>query len=107
MGIVVVWGSKAGAHYAILEKISSSSIVTQRHFCGGQGVMFMRKIYPNSKLIGTISQKIHIGSVVLLLLREEKLYALSEIGAFAQGDILLAFGDIENKEEIQQWIYTL
>jgi len=107
MGIVVVRGSKAGAHYAILEKISSSSIVTQRHFCGGQGVMFMRKIYPNSKLIGTISQKMHICNVVLLLLREEKLHVFSEIGAFVQGDILLAFGDIENKEEIQQWIYTL
>jgi len=50
MGIVVVRGSKASAHYAILEKVSSDSIVTQRHFCGGSGILFMRKVYSNSSL---------------------------------------------------------
>jgi len=107
MGIVVVRGSKAGAHYAILEKISSSAIVTQRHFCGGRGILFMRKIYPDSKLIGKMSANVNFESTVLLLLREEKIHTLSQSETFAQGDILLAFGDIENKEEIQQWIYTL
>jgi len=107
MGVVVVRGSKAGAHYAILEKISSSSIVTQRHFCGGRGVLFMRKIYPNSELIGKMIKVVKIDSSILLLLREDKLYNLSQIERLEQDDILVVFGDIENKEEIQQWIYTL
>jgi trk system potassium uptake protein TrkA len=107
MGVVVVRGSKAGAHYAILEKISSSSIVTQRHFCGGRGVLFMRKIYPNSELIGKMIKAVDIGSSILLLLRADKIYSLSQIEKFEQGDILVVFGEIENKEEIQQWIYTL
>jgi len=107
MGVVVVRGSKAGAHYAILEKISSSSIVTQRHFCGGSGVLFMRKIYPNSELIGKYIKAVKYGSVSVLLLREEKLYDLSQVGPLEQGDILVIFGGIEKKEEIEQWIYTL
>lgn len=107
MGVVVVRGSKAGAHYAILEKISSSSIVTQRHFCGGRGVLFMRKIYPNSELIGKTIKENKINNSILFLLREDKIYDLSQIEQLEQGDTFVVFGDIENKEEIQQWIYTL
>jgi hypothetical protein len=40
-------------------------------------------------------------------LREEKLYDLSQVGPLEQGDICVVFGNINNKEEIQQWIYTL
>jgi len=107
MGIIVVRGSKAGAHYAILEKISSSSIVTQRHFCGGQGILFMRKIYPNSELIGKSVKPIKLESVLFLLLREEKIYDPSAIETLEQGDILVVFGTFDYKEEIQQWIYKL
>lgn len=107
MGVVVVRGSKAGAHYAILEKISSSSIVTERHFCGGSGILFMRKIYPHSELIGKSVKSVMFGNVIVLLLREEKLYDLSQTGPVEQGDILVIFGEIEKEEEIQQWIYTL
>ncbi|BAF71207.1 NAD-binding protein [Sulfurovum sp. NBC37-1] len=107
MGVVVVRGSKAGAHYAILEKISSSSIVTQRHFCGGSGILFMRKVYPNSTLIGKKLGNAKIDRSIVLLLREGKLYDFSEISQFEQGDIVVVFGEFENKEEIQQWIYTL
>lgn len=107
MGIVVVRGSKAGAHYAILEKISSSSIVTQRHFCGGQGILFMRKIYPNSELIGKSVRSVKIGDSVFLLLRKEKIYDLPQVETLEQGDILVVFGAFDYKEEIQQWIYKL
>ncbi|HHO65670.1 MAG TPA: potassium transporter, partial [Epsilonproteobacteria bacterium] len=107
MGVVVVRGSKAGAHYAILEKISSSSIVTERHFCGGNGVLFMRKIYPHSELIGKPVKNVRLANVIVLLLREEKLYGLDQVGPLEQGDILVIFGEIEKEEEIQQWIYTL
>jgi trk system potassium uptake protein TrkA len=107
MGVVVVRGSKAGAHYAILEKISSSSIVTQRHFCGGRGVLFMRKIYANSELIGKSIKNSNRKSTVVLLLREEKIYAFSHIEALKQSDIIIVFGEFEHKEEIEQWIYTL
>ncbi len=107
MGVVVVRGSKAGAHYAILEKISSSSIVTQRHFCGGNAVLFMRKIYPHSELIGKSVKEFRRDSARVQLLREEMLYSLSEVGTLVQGDIIVIFAEKEKKEEIEQWIYTL
>ncbi|SFV58269.1 Trk system potassium uptake protein TrkA [hydrothermal vent metagenome] len=107
MGVVVVRGSKAGAHYAILEKISSSSIVTQRHFCGGRGVLFMRKIYPDSELIGKSVKKENIENILVVLLREDKIYPLSKIEQLEQSDILVVFGKFEQTEEIEKWIYTL
>jgi trk system potassium uptake protein TrkA len=107
MGVVVVRGSKAGAHYAILEKIASSSVVTQRHYCGGKGVMFMRKIYPDSLLIGqSIKKALGIESEHFLL-REGKLLSFEDIHHFMQGDIVVVFGTIEIIEKMQQWIYTL
>lgn len=107
MGIVVVRGSKAGAHYAILEKISSNYIVTQRHFCGGRGVLFMRKIYPDSELIGKLIKVAELGNAIVLLLREEKIYHLSTTEQLLKDDIIVAFGELEFKEKIEQWIYTL
>ena len=107
MGVVVVRGSKAGAHYAILEKISSSSVVTQRHFCGGRGVLFMRKVYPDSELIGKFVRRANIENILVLLLKDDKIYSLSQVEHLEQGDILVAFGEFEQKEKIEQWIYTL
>jgi len=105
MGVVVVRGSKAGAHYAILENISSSAIVTQRLYCGGRAVLFMRKIYPDSPLIG---KKVSAYSRPLFscrLIRHERFYDLSTAMQMEEGDILLVFGETENKDEMQRWIY--
>jgi trk system potassium uptake protein TrkA len=107
MGVVVVRGSKAGAHYAILEKISSSSIVTERQFCGGRGILFMRKIYPNSLLIGKKIKFSVIQNSILFILRNDQIVALDNIEELFQGDIIVVFGEIKNEEEIQKWIYTL
>jgi len=107
MGVVVVRGSKAGAHYAILEKISSSAIVTQRHFCGGRGVLFMRKVYARSELIGKKMKRVKSKNTLALLLRAEKIYALSQISLLEQDDILILFGELQHKDEIEKWIYTL
>jgi len=107
MGIVVVRGSKASAHYAILEKIASNYIVTQRHFCGGNGVLFMRKIYPDSELIGRVIKQKDLEGVKTFLLREETIYMTNMIDRLQKGDIVVLFGDIRMKEKMQQWIYTL
>ena len=107
MGVVVVRGSKAGAHYAILEKISSSAIVTQRLYCGGMAVLFMRKVYPDSPLIGKKSIFKKSVPAHTKLIRHEKLYAMRDIEEIAENDIIVAFGTIDNKDEMEAWIYTL
>jgi len=107
MGIVAVRGSKTGAHYAILEQISSCSIITQRHFCGGDGVLFMQKIYQDSKLIGKPINEAKIDKSIFLILREEKIYALYQIKQLVQDDVLVIFSHIDNKEKIEKWIHAL
>ena len=107
MGLVVVRGSKASANFEILEKISSSSIVTQRHYCGGMGVLFMRKIYPNSQLIDKSIRYKKIKGVKVLLTRDEEIFDISDVKSFQQGDIIIVSGDIAKKEEMRRWIYSL
>jgi len=107
LGIVVVRGSKMGAHYAILEKIVSSTIVTERQYCGGQALLFMRKIYFNSELIDHTVHAPKIKDVLVLVVRDESMHMTDEINRFKEGDIIVVFGDTEKEEKIQKWIYTL
>ena len=107
LGIVVVRGAKVGAHYAILEKIASSSIVNVRHYCGGEAVMFLRKIYPNSPLIGKHISPCKADALLLFLLKGEEIFAFSEHTALEKGDVIVAFTLTQNEEEIEKWINTL
>jgi trk system potassium uptake protein TrkA len=105
--VVVVRGSKAGAHYAILETIASSSIGTQRLFCGGRGILFMRKIYADSELIGKPLPSLPYSDAKILLVRDEKIQHDQEGLLMQQGDSIVVFGKSEQTEEMQQWIYNL
>jgi len=106
MGVVVVRGSKAGAHYAILEKISSSAIVTQRLYCGGAAVLFMRKIYPDSLLIGKRIPH-SVKGALCQMIRGDKLYNPDALERFEEGDIVVVFAAYDQKEEMESWIYAL
>lgn len=105
LGIVVVRGSKTGAYYAILESIVASSIVSERHFCGGEAVLFMRKIYPQSPLIGKTIAHAPEGCSVFVL-REERIFPLMQRPLLAEDDTILVVGKTEDEEMLQRWIYT-
>ncbi len=107
LGIVVVRGSKIGAYYAILEKIASSHVVTERHFCGGQGVLFMRKVDKGSVLIGKGISVYSIDNCLIRMIREEKLLELDQEVQFKEGDIVMVSANVKEEEKIQKWIYTL
>jgi len=107
LGIVVVRGVKTDAYYSILEKTASSSIITQRHFCGARAVLFMRKIYPNSKLIGNKIRLIEIKGVLAFVIRENIILSKEEMQEYRESDIIVAFSHVASEEKIQQWIYTL
>jgi len=107
LGIVVVRGAKVGAHYLIIDKISSSSIVNVRHFCGGVAVMFLRKIYADSKLIDKKINSIKLNNVLLYQLRDSKIHTKEELESFKAGDTLIIFGKTDDEDEIQKWIYSL
>jgi trk system potassium uptake protein TrkA len=107
LGIVVVRGAKVGAHYAILEKITSSNIVNVRHFCGGAAVMFVRKIYPDSALIGKEITPLDKKDTLFYLIRQNTIYNKAELSPLEEGDVIVLFGKTEDEESIQKWIYSL
>ncbi|HIP18116.1 MAG TPA: potassium transporter [Sulfurovum sp.] len=107
LGIIVVRGSKAGAYYAILEKIASSSIIAQRHYCGRKAVLFMRKINPNSPLIGKTLKTDKKQNRSLFLLREDTIHSCNDMLRLLEGDTVLISGKTEQEDELKKWIYTL
>jgi len=107
LGLVVVRGAKVGAYYAILEKISSSSIIHAYQYCGGRGVMFLRKIYKNSPLIGKEIKSFKQKDTLLYQLRDNKLYDCNNFITLQEDDVIVVFGKIDNEDEIQKWIDTI
>ncbi len=107
LGIIVVRGSKAGAYYAILEKISSSSIITQRHYCGRSAVLFMRKINLNSPLIGKEIKAYKLQNGSVFLLRDENIHTSNDMLRLLEGDVVLISGETEQEDELKKWIYSL
>ena len=107
LGIVVVRGSKTGAYYAILENIASSAVVSERHFCGGRAVLFMRRICPNSPLTGKSVTPPPMQDVHTFLLRDGKIISVSEAGVLCEDDVIVVTGETQEEEKIQAWIYTL
>jgi trk system potassium uptake protein TrkA len=107
LGIVVVRGAKVGAHYAILEKISSNSIINVRHFCGGEAVMFLRKIYENSPLIDKVISGEKLTDATVYQLKDGKIYPSCDMLPLKAEDTLVVFGKTKDEDEIQKWIYTL
>jgi Trk K+ transport system NAD-binding subunit len=67
----------------------------------------MRKVYPDSPLIGKPLKQSKKIAMVCALIRQDALYDLSEVRMIEEGDIIVASGKIEDKDEIERWIYTL
>jgi trk system potassium uptake protein TrkA len=106
LGIEVIRGEKMHAFYSILEKITSSRIVTQRAFCGGEGDALLRKIFPNSLLIGN---KLPIDSkmgekAIFYVQREDKFLHHLDALEIQDGDIIVAFSKETNTKSVIECI---
>ncbi len=108
LGIVVVRGVKANAIFSILENIESNYIIGKKEFCGGKGVIFIRKIFKESPLIGkTIKAYPASKNSLTLLIRDEKteyFYGKTEI---KEGDVIVVFCVKEEDSKVKNWIYNL
>jgi len=108
LGIIVIRGPKVNAYNAIIEKINSNNIVSERKFCGGKGEIYMRKIFPNSKLIGKKIKTIKLDSTLFFLIRDKNLINLHQNQeVFEDEDILLTVTSKQNANSIQKWINEL
>lgn len=107
LGIIVVRGPKISAYNTIMEEISSTGVVIQKSYCGAKAVIFMRKIFPSSKLIGKRVRPFKQEDSVLFLVRENLIYALQEKIALQENDLIVAFASVRQSAKIKEWIYEL
>ncbi len=107
LGIVVARGPKMNTFYAIIEKISSSSVIVEKHYCGGNATLYVRKIFPNSILIGKKIKAPKQKEMKAVLEREEDLCEIGEPIVLQEGDLIALFSTQNHEEKAKQWIYSL
>ena len=108
LDIIAIRGPKVSAYNAILEKIHSSAIVTEKNFCGGRGKIYIHKILSDSKLI---DKRIKVipwkENMAIYLIRDEVIYPCKEEMLCREGDVIVAFCTQESEDAIIQWIHKL
>jgi len=90
-----------------MEEISSTGVVIKKRFCGGKGFVFMRKIFPNSKLIGKKIKPLKIKDIKIYYIQENQIYFFDEKITLKENDIIVAFSNVVYMEKIKLWIYEL
>ena len=107
LNLEVVRGEKINAYYSILDKIESSKILIKRQFCGGDGMMMLKKIFPESSLIGEIfnlPDKIE-NSGNFYIQRDNEILPFTDSTEFQKNDLLVVFTKKENSELISKWLH--
>jgi len=107
LGMIVVRGPKISAYNSIMEHIGSTGIVIQKSFCGARGVVFMRKIFSDFKLV---TQKIKVPKLkesLIFYVRDGVLNNLVDKIILQKDDLIVTFSTPQESSKIKQWIYEL
>lgn len=107
LNLEVVRGEKINAYYSILEKIESSNIVIKRQYCGGEGLIMLRKVFSTSSLVdkhAPLPSKLQ-NKGIFFIQREQQIFPYNKIDVFKKNDIIVSFSKIENAEPISKWLH--
>ncbi|ADN08101.1 NAD-binding protein [Sulfurimonas autotrophica] len=107
LGIVVVRGPKMSAYNTIMEEISSTGVVIQKSYCGAKAVVFMRKVFPSSKLIDKVIKPLHVKESGVFYIRENVMHSLKEKIKLQENDLIVAFSAVKISSKVKEWIYEL
>ena len=107
LGIVVVRGPKMSAYNDILERINSSRVVLERHFCGGKATVFMRIIFETSHLVGKLIKPPKLKEAQVFLVRGEALIPFTEPTELLASDLIAGFAAVEDAPRLKVWFYEL
>jgi len=102
LGIEVIRGEKMSAYYSILEDMNALKIITQKTFCGEEGIVYLREIKQNSKLINT---KLSISGKTLdkgnfYIQRDKKFILYKDVQTLLEDDILIVFAQKKDSKLI-------
>lgn len=106
LGIEVIRGEKMSAFYNILEKISSSKIVSHRAFCGGIANVSLRKVFVNSKLIDNkleLSEKLYEKGRYFVQ-RDKKFISYKNIASLQENDIIICISLTNEIKSVTAWL---
>jgi len=107
LGIIVVRGPKISAYNTIMEEVSSTGVVIQKSYCGAKAMIFMRKIFISSGLVGKKIKPFFSEKALLFYVREEMLYLFHEKIVLQENDLILVFSQTKGSAKVKQWIYGL
>lgn len=107
LGIVVVRGPKMNAYNEIMERINSSDVVMERRFCGGKGIIYLRKIFPNTSLINKKLKPINNKELISFILRDKKLHPFDTVLLGKENDVIIVFCQQTFSLKVKSWIYEL
>ncbi len=107
LGLVVVRGAKMSSYHTIIEKIHSNRIVTERSFCGGKGVIFLRKLFQESHLSQKRLKPIRGEGILAFHISENRLIPFSEPIVAKERDVIVVFCNEESAERVERWINGL
>ncbi len=103
LGMVVARGPRMSAFYAILESIAHQETIENRHFCGGAGVVFSRKIDPDSPLEDRkLPAWKHEG--VVLVDRDGVLLSPNKEARLKPGDHLFLVASTQHEKQGFKWM---
>jgi trk system potassium uptake protein TrkA len=106
LGIVALRGEKISAYHSIIEHINSSGVILEKFFCGGKGIVFLRKIFKNSSLIGKNISRPFVKNSKFFIIRDNELKLLDS-ETLKEDDIILAIAISELSSKVKIWIYEL
>ncbi len=108
LGLIVVRGPKMSAYNTIIEKIHSSKVTTERKYCGGQGSVYLRKIFTDSSLIDRrVKPYKATKDTLMYLIRSKKLIPFIEPQRVKEDDILVIFTHNEESQKVESWLNGL
>ena len=107
LGIIVARGPRASSYYKILEIIASESVVSEKHFCGGRGIVLSRKVFPNSALIGKRLKSFGEEESIVLLERKGNFSLVLTEAESEEGDMIFLFVPAALEKKGRVWISSL
>ena len=107
LGIAVARGPQTNAYYSILEYLSASETTLPKHFCGGKGVIYSKKITNDDRSIGKLLPNWAHGDAIVLVERDKYFIPYGETITIHENDIIYISTKSENEEKAKRWIESL
>jgi len=107
LGIIVVRGPKVSAYNKIMEEISTTNVVIQKWFCGSKAVVFMRKIFTNSKLCNKTIKFPNAQDIKSYYIRNQEIYKIDKKVILEEDDVIVCFSIAKKSALLKRWIYEL